>query len=316
MQIAEITKGLRSRLAGVSAAGVKESIKSIPSEVAKMFTPNAKQSARSLGLMLAAQVLIAYWCWNTFKPELMPGPKAVFTALFKIATDGAPIGAASPAVEKFLNLFTPVLNSSLITQLWPSLMLTIQAMVRAIGFALVLCYLSVVPWFRPSAIVATKGRYAAVAGLQFVFMLWTNDGHSLKVLLLEFAVSVFFITGMVSVIAAKCVPGSPEGSLRYDHARSLGWNPWRVWFEITVLGTLAEMLDLVRQNFAICWTMLTMVETIIMSEGGVGKMMFLENKYMRMDNVLALQFAIIITGIMLDLAISAGRMKACPYIKK
>ena len=94
--------------------------------------------------------------------------------------------------------------------------------------------------------------------------------------MLEFAISVFFITGMLSIIASKSVPGTDYGSLRYDHARSMGWNPWRVWFEITVLGTLSDMLDLIRQNFAIGWTMLTMVETIIMSEGGVGKMMFLE----------------------------------------
>lgn len=284
--------------------------------IGRMFTPNAKLTARSLSIMLVVQLVIFYWCWITFKPELMPTPQSIITALWKISTDGPQMGTSSPTLTYILNKFTPFFNSSLVTQLYASTALTFSAMTKAIGFSLILCYLSTVPWFKPASVVATKGRYAAVAGLQFVFMLWTNDGHSLKVLMLEFSVSVFFITGMLSVIAEKAVPGTAYGSLRYDHARSMGWSPWRVWFEITILGTLADMLDLVRQNFAIAWTMLTMVETIVMSEGGVGKMMFLENKYMRMDNVLAIQFAIISTGIVIDLTISYLRKRACPYIKK
>lgn len=297
-------------------SNIKQQMQLVFNIIRKMFTPNAILTTRSLAIMTIVQIVLFYWCWITFKPELMSTPASVLLAIFKLSTDGQPMGTNNELLTRIINIFTPFFNSSLITQLYSSSTLTIHAMIQSIVFSLIICYLSVVPWFKPASIVATKGRYAAVAGLQFVFMLWTNDGHSLKILMLEFAISVFFITGMLSIIASKSVPGTDYGSLRYDHARSMGWNPWRVWFEITVLGTLSDMLDLIRQNFAIGWTMLTMVETIIMSEGGVGKMMFLENKYMRMDNVLAIQVSIICTGIIIDTIISYIRLKLCPYIKK
>lgn len=261
--------------------------------IVKLFTPNARITSEWFYGMLAVQIVIFLWMWSAMKPDLLPGPLDVIKSLVKIITDG-----------------------TLITEMWPSLTLTVVSMARAIFISLILCYLSVIPWFGPSAFVATKGRYAALAGLQFVFMLWTNDGHSLKVLMLEFGVSVFFITGMLSVIREKCVPGTDLGSLRYDHARSLGMNPWRVWFEITILGTIQDVLDLIRQNFAMCWTFLTMVEIIVMSEGGVGKMMFLENKYMRMNNVLAIQLAVITVGVTADTILATLRYVICPWLIK
>ena len=40
------------------------------------------------------------------------------------------------------------------------------------------------------------------------------------------------------------------------------------------------LFEVMRQNFAISWMMITMVEGYAMSEGGIGTMMIKSNKYL------------------------------------
>ena len=52
--------------------------------------------------------------------------------------------------------------------------------------------------------------------------------------------------------------------------RALGAGELRTLWEVVILGTLDKAFEVLRQNFAMGWTMITMVEGISRSEGGVG----------------------------------------------
>ena len=69
-----------------------------------------------------------------------------------------------------------------------------------------------------------------------------------------------------------------------------------------------------RQNAAIGWMMLTMVEGLARSEGGVGKVLLdFSGKAMQYDKVFAVQITVLIIGIMIDEIIGLVKNLVCPY---
>ena len=83
--------------------------------------------------------------------------------------------------------------------------------------------------------------------------------------------------------------------------------------EVVILGTADKAFEVLRQNAAIGWMMLTMVEGIVRSEGGIGAMLLAQQKYFRIADVFAIQLVILIVGLLQDYAIGALRRLACPY---
>jgi NitT/TauT family transport system permease protein len=118
--------------------------------------------------------------------------------------------------------------------------------------------------------------------------------------------TTFSVTGMLSVIAEI-----PRES--YDHARTLRMNPWRTVYEVVVLGTADRMLEVVRQNGAMGWIMLTMAEGLVRSEGGLGVLLLNENRQMRLDTVYALQLTIFMVAIGMDFVLARGADVLFPY---
>ena len=100
---------------------------------------------------------------------------------------------------------------------------------------------------------------------------------------------------------------------RFDHARTLGMSEWRVVWEVVVLGTADEAFEVLRQNAAIGWMMLTMVEGISRAEGGIGAMLLNQNKHFHLAEVFAIQIVILLVGMGQDYAIGLIRNITCPY---
>jgi NitT/TauT family transport system permease protein len=75
------------------------------------------------------------------------------------------------------------------------------------------------------------------------------------------------------------------------------------------------MLDLVRQNAAVGWTMLAMVEGITRSDGGIGAMLLNSNKYFNLGDVFAIQLTILSYGILQDWGLSVLRHVLCPWTR-
>lgn len=252
-------------------------------EVLAAFSPNRVISRAAFRFIVVFQVAVLLVVWATSTYVFLPKPMGVWRA--------------------FLDLWN---HEGLGQELIVSFLLNVQAMAWATVISLVLAYLTVVPFFQPIVNAISKGRFLGMVGLTFFFTVIFSSGHALKVSLLVFGVSVFFVTTMIDVVAQ--VPKE-----KFDLARTLRMGEWRVVWEVIVLGRADIAFDAMRQNAAMGWMMLTMVEGISRSEGGVGALLLNQNKHFRLEAVFAIQIAILLIGLFQDYALGLVKKFLFPY---
>src|SRR5215216_5213131 len=249
----------------------------------KFFQPLARLSKSTFTLMIVSQVVIGLLLWHFTSDGLIPKPGKVAAA------------------------FMHLLSTSLLwDNILVSLGLTLQAMLYSIVITLLFAYLSVIPFFKSMAQFIVKCRYLTLTGLIFVFTLLTRDGSQLKLSLLVFGIVPFFVTSFLSVIVTI-------DKQEYELCRTLGYNNWQTLYEVIVIGKADQVFEILRQNFAIAWLMITLVEGLNMSEGGIGALLIKYNKYNDLTNVLALQVVIFLLGLCFDFLLGYIRTWLFPY---
>jgi len=246
------------------------------------FLPNRTVSPTVMKVIIAFQIVLALLVWWNSPFKVLPRPDEVLAALGSLWKEG--------------------LGWDLIT----SMKLNLQAIFWSTVISLFISYLTVIPFFRPIAAAVSKGRFLGLIGLTLIFTLMVGGGTKLKLSLLVFGMSVFFVTSMAAVII-----NLPKEA--FDHARTLGMPEWRVVWEVVVLGTADKAFEVLRQNAAIGWMMLTMVEGISRAEGGLGAVLLNQNKHFHLAEVFAIQILILVIGILQDYAIGVLRKLFCPY---
>jgi NitT/TauT family transport system permease protein len=252
-------------------------------EVAAAFLPNRAVSPTTLRVIIAVQIGIALLVWLNSPFKVLPRPGEVLQAVQSL-------------------WMTQGMGPELIT----SFRMNLEALGWTVLISLALSYLTVVPAVRPLVAAISKGRFLSLVGFTLVFTLVVGGGRPLKVSLLVFGMTVFFVTSMAAVVAA--IPKAD-----FDHARTLRMSEWRVVWEVVILGTAATAFEVLRQNAAIGWMMLTMVEGISRSEGGVGAMLLNQSKHFHLSEVFAIQFLIMFVGMVQDYGIGVLRRLCCPY---
>jgi len=248
----------------------------------EVLSPNRIISRQTVRWMVGFQLVLLFFIWVFSPTVFLPKPKEVFQALSEMWNQG--------------------LGVELIT----SFILNLQAIIFSTLLSLLLAYLTVIPFFRPIVALLSKLRFLSMVGLTFFFTLMATTGHELKLYLLVFSVSVFFVTGMAEVVAA--IPKE-----KFDLARTLRMGEWRVVYEVVILGQADKALEVLRQNAAMGWMMLTMVEGISRSEGGVGAMLLNQNKHFHLSAVFAIQLTILLLGLAQDYGLGLLRRIFCPY---
>ena len=248
-----------------------------------LFAPNAQPARLVFTTMVVAQVALLLLLWLFYPMQLFPSLGEVVRSLGDLIT-----------------------TQGLVQELWASMTTAIEALAVATVLALVISYLTALPFFRPIAYAASKMRYLTLTGLTFFMALMVSSGHQVKLSVLIFGATVYLVTGMTSVILTTTQE-------EMDHARTLGMSELRSFYEVVVLGKLDEMLEVVRQNFAIIWTMITLVETLYQSEGGIGLLLYKQNRYLHLDGVLAIQLVILATGAAQDYVFVLLRRVFFPY---
>ncbi len=251
----------------------------------KIFSPFGSVSKQSFTLMITGQVLLALLLWHLGSNVLIPQPLKVANA--------------------FLHLITTWL---FLDNLLMSMMLTLQAMLYSIIITLLFTYLSVLPFFKSIALFLVKCRYLTLTGLIFIFTLLTKDGGQLKLSLLVFGMVPFFVTSFLSVLINT-------DKQQYELCKTLGFSNWQTLYEVIIVGKTDQVLEILRQNFAISWLMITLVEGLNMSEGGIGALIIKYNKYNDLTNVLALQLVIFLIGLGFDYLLGMMRKWLFPYTK-
>src|SRR5271157_2543775 len=251
-------------------------------EALSVLSPNRVISRQTLRWVIGFQLLTLFFVWFFSPTVFLPKPKEVFQALSEMWMEG--------------------LGGELITSFY----LNLQAIAMATLLSLLMAYLTVIPFFRPIIALLSKLRFLSMVGLTFFFTLMASTGHELKLYLLVFSVSVFFLTGMAEIVSS--IPKS-----RFDLARTLRMSEWHVVYEVVILGQVDKAFEMLRQNAAMGWMMLTMVEGISRSEGGVGAMLLNQNKHFHLSAVFAIQISILFLGLGQDYVIGLLRRVACPY---
>jgi NitT/TauT family transport system permease protein len=215
-------------------------------------------------------------------------------------------GTAIPRPTEVLRaLGTLWCEQGLFDHLTTSFALNAEAIAWSSAISLGLAYLTVLPAARPFVSLLSKLRFSGLVGWGFVLTLAAHDGHQLKLWMLVFGMTPFFVTSMAAVVVE--IP-----KVRFDHARTLGLHGWRLVWEVVILGTLDRAFEVLRQNAAMGWMMLTMVEGVVRSSGGLGVLMLDAQRHLQLDAVFALILVVLVVGAAQDRALAWLRHVVCP----
>jgi NitT/TauT family transport system permease protein len=202
-----------------------------------------------------------------------------------------------------------VREEGLVYELGVSLKLNFVAMFLITVLSVGLAYLTVFEFFRPLVYMLTKFRFFSMAGFVIIFTRVCGGGFALEVTLLVFGVAPFFLTSMVDVVASRT-------QAEFDQTRSLRMSRMRAIWEIVILGRMDQTLDVLRQNAAMGWMMLTMVEGLSKYKGGVGVVMLNEGKYRNLAAIFAVQGTVLVLGAFgQDKFLGWLKNVCCPYAK-
>jgi NitT/TauT family transport system permease protein len=250
------------------------------------LTPNEVLTPRSVWAIVAAWIILLLGYWTAFKPDIFPSPVEVFQAF--------------PTLW-----FRDGLGQELISSFYVNL----EALLLSAAVSLPLAYLCRVPLSQPLATFVAKLRFLS-PGVFFVPLLFLASGaHQVKVLMLTLGETFFLVTTMVGVVQA--IPAA-----QYDDASTLRMSEWAALWYVNVRGTLAQVFDAIRDNAAMGWSMLIMVEGFVRSEGGVGVLLINQEKHVNFAEVYAVAIAIVLVGIAQDYIIGVLKSMACPWAVK
>ena len=205
-----------------------------------------------LGTFMRSNLVIVWiglafviWLFNPIKS--LPSPVEVVQALRRMASEQG--------------------GSGLFYNVYVTLKLNIVGLGYSSVISLVVSYLAVIPLFEPFNKMVQWLRYIPIVGFNLVFLTLFSIGWPMKVAMLTTGMSFFLVTSMSGVIAD--IP-----RMKYELARVLGYNNWHVFYSVVVRPTLPQMIDMIAQNAAIGWVMITAIETYNRTEGGIGSQIY------------------------------------------
>lgn len=255
----------------------------LPAGVRNALLPNRPVDRATMLVLVAFWVVVGLLLWLAVPFATLPKPGEVWSALGSMWWE-----------------------HGMGPELFTTLGLIADALVRTVVISLLLSYAAVIAFFRPVVEAVSKLRFLGLTGLLVPFTLFFGGGHDLKVAMLTFGMTSFFVTGMAQVVME--IPRE-----QFDHMRVLGASEVRILWEVVIRGTLDKALEIMRQNLAIGWALITMVEGISRAEGGLGALILNQNKHFRLAEVYAILLVILVVGLVLDYVIGFLSRAICPY---
>lgn len=248
-----------------------------------IVTPNeavSKTSRYAIGISIGVVLLTG---WFSATSILFPSPLEVLLALPNLWLQG---GLGQEIINSFL--------------------LNLEAIGWSVGISLPLAYLCRVPVIQPLAASLAKLRFLSPIVFYPVMLEAMSSGHGVKLGLLVLGESFFLTTTMIGVVQAI-----PE--FQYDLARTLRMSEWKSIWYVVIRGTVGQALDAIRDNAAMGWSMVMMVEGALRDEGGVGVMLLNNQKHIEFAEVYAISLAILAVGVTQDYLLGVLRKLVCPY---
>jgi ABC-type nitrate/sulfonate/bicarbonate transport system permease component len=254
----------------------------------ELIQPFGKIAPSTRAIIAGGWIVFFLVLFEVFHSPLVPPPSKIGSAFIDLIVS-----------EDFWDNF---LNS-----IWT----TMKAMVLSIILTMIIVYASTIPLFKVFAVFTSKCRYLTLTGLVtlFTFLLQGGNMGQLKMSLLIFGIVPYFTTSFLSVVQSI-----PQQQIDKSYVNRN--NSWQTLFEIVIVGRFDQLFEVMRQNFAISWMMITMVESLAQSEGGIGVMIVQSNKHLVLAPIFAMLLSVLLIGILFDWGIRQLRFKLFPYLKK
>lgn len=251
----------------------------------RIFLPDVKTTSTDRILVISAWIVLGFLLWQFNDNIFFPKPLAVLHAFERIREQG------------------------LLLQFGVSLWTMMWAIIWTLVISHTLAYLSALSAFRPLATFVTGWRYFGFVGLLLPLTLLFPDGGTLKIVMLSYGMSVFYLSSLLGI-----VQNIPEE--QYDHARVLGLSQTRMIYEVAIRGTLYNALIAFSSNSAMAWMMLTTVEGVVRSQGGIGAVLINMDRHADLGQMFAILVIIFCLGRFQDVVITAvTNYIICPYAR-
>ncbi len=234
-----------------------------------LITYNGAAPSKILQLIGIVWILVFVIGWAGIAGPFIPSPLETFIAL----------------KDYWLGGFAEDIKSSLVT--------VIEGTLLSILFGLPLAYLVRVPLFRPLVEHIARTRFNGISGILFALIVYLSGGHWLKVAIIVYGVTPYILSSMAQVVIS--IPDTT-----FDYAKTLRMGTLEAVWEMVIVGEAYSVAVIVKQNIAMACLMLMVVEGLVRSEGGLGKLMADAAKFMNIANLYAIQFTIWGFGFALD----------------
>ena len=254
-------------------------------DIANLFKPFSQIGKNTKILVSVFSVVILLFAWNVVSGDLFPSPMDVFTKMIDFAG-----------------------SDSFWRHAIVSIGLTCKSMFYAIIISMFLACLWTLEAFKPLIEIIRKFRYLTINGVIFLFTVMFHNGSDIKMALLLFGIVPFFLDSLIIMINA--IPQE-----EHDLCTVIKYNKFRTLYELLLLGRLDQVLIVMKQNFAISWMMITCVEGVCTSEGGLGFLLTQSAKYIHLNEVFAVLLFILLIGIFIDWLIGKIRTWLFPYTR-
>ncbi len=212
----------------------------------------------------------------------------------------------SEVLAAFRQMWSAAGSQGMVYNIWVTLKLNIVGLLLSSIISLVVAYLSVIPLFQPFNKIVQWLRYLPIVGFNLVFLTLFTIGWPMKVAMLTTGMTFFLVTSMTGVIAA--IP-----RMKYELARVLGYNDWHLFYSVVVRPTLPQMIDMIAQNAAIGWVMITAIETYNRTEGGIGSQIYSYSSTNQLAEVYAYLIIIGIIAVLEDWLFALLKRLLFPY---
>jgi len=150
-------------------------------------------------------------------------------------------------------------------------------------------------------------RFLGLTGFGLLLVIYFGNGEGLKVAMLTIAITVFYSTGMIAEV------NNEELLEMEDYAKTLRMGEWKILREVYIYGTLDRAFELLRQNAAMGWMMLTGVEGMVRTGGGIGIVILDGSRFNNLAIVFAAFLVVLLVGLLQDFGLDWLKYLACPY---
>lgn len=198
------------------------------------------------------------------------------------------------------------MEDGLSRELWTSLTFVVMSLGLATGLSLIIAYLTVLPVGRPPARFLEMNRYLGISGLPFLFAVVIHDIVLIKLSLMVFFMTVWFVTAMNETVRRVTMD-------ELNYARTLGMGPWRVVWEMVILGNADKAWTTVLQINGMGWIMLAPLEQLNRGAGGIGVLIEVKKRTGDYDQLLALIVVYLVMAVLFDRLLRLGRDMSTPW---